>query len=451
LTLRRVVAGLLFALFMQPTGCATTGPDAHESARGLRHGQGQAPRRDAPLRYHPNRPDYATFREANPGLHEPNYLPFMLHRFARSPGIADALIFCRWADAQMPIRVHVVEPSLDVGLQNEFHPIAPARFVAAAEEALEVWAEALEGAVAFERVDTPEDAMLQIVLRGTRAPRPAPGVMRLGRAEGLVDACRAYGWDADAERLRVRFSLPELEIHLADDTGLLPPTIVRRLVIHELGHALGMRGHSPSPGDVMYAELADAPGRDELSLQDVNSFLALYRLPNGTHFVDAPAEADLLSTVDAPHVVPPDYADPDVSPYVDSEHGFEIDLPRSWVRIPEPHGGFFTDGPSWDYNASMRIFVWPSQRIEDFVACCARELLAGSWLRTRTETQHAGRRALRLEIEDSAGQTADTLLFIEIGDGRVMLVAMTRPAATALAWAAWFEASLASLEIWERD
>jgi len=301
--------------------------------------------------------------------------------------------------------------------------------------------------VTFERVDDPEAARLRVTLVGREAPVADAGRRRLGAAEKLAGACRTRGWDPEAERLRVRFDMPEVEVHLADATGLLPPAIVHRLVVHELGHALGMRGHSPSPGDVMYAELSSARRRDELSIQDVNSFVALYSVPNGAHFVDAPPPGG-----PPPRSPPtPPGGGPDVakSPYVGVRQGFEISVPVSWVRIEEPHGVFFSDGPTWDHDASLRIFVWPADTVEDFLACCTRDLLAGAWYRESAALVVGGRRARSLVVEDPAGERVREILFVELGDGRVMMVVCESPVGFAKAWRPWFDEMLGTLEVWE--
>jgi hypothetical protein len=397
--------------------------------------------------YEPDRRDYASFREAYPDeLIEPNYLPFMVHRFARGTAAGDAAIFCRWSAEQMPIRVYIPPPTISPELEDEFLPVNPEAYVVAAADALEVWEEALEGLVRFERVDSAEEAMLTLRLVGEPAPVPVAGMQRLGFAEQLVDACRAQGWDPDAERMRVAFSLSELVVHLGDDRGPLSPRFVHRLAVHELGHALGMRGHSPSPGDVMYARLLDPPGREQLSLLDVNSFLSLYRLPSGAHLVDVPPEGRPPRPPPAPPTGPPDLA---MSPYADARHGFEIQVPRHWMRIEEPHGVFFSDGPSWDYDASLRVFVWPSPGIEDFLECCARPLLSAGQLRGQSDRLVAGRPALQLQVDTAGDELVQAYLFLEIPGPRVMLIAWESPRAYTDAWAPWLEACLGTLEIWD--
>jgi hypothetical protein len=126
-----------------------------------------------------------------------------------------------------------------------------------------------------------------------------------------------------------------------------------------------------------------------------------------------------------------------------------MSVPQFWIRIDEPHGVFFSDGPTWDHDASIRIFVWPSSRVEDFVACCTRELLAGAWYRDSEEVVVNGRRALRLVFEDDAGERATDLLIVELDDRRVMMIARESPVGFEDAWRAWFDESLATLEVWD--
>jgi len=421
-------------------GCA--GMEGAAPGRGT-----QVDRADAgatPTPYRPDRRDYATFREAHPGLLEPNYLPFMVHRVQHFSAAGDALVFCRWSDAQMPIRVHVVTPAIPESLQDEFRPRSPAEYRSAAESALQVWEDALEGRVRFQLSEEPNEADLQLRLLGERAPTPSPDKQRLGAAEALVHACRAGGWADDAQRMQVDFSMPEIVIYLADQTGLLPTEVVRRTTLHELGHALGMRGHSPSPGDLMYPILANSPGRDALSLQDVNSFLALYWTEPGAHFADVwPGEAP-----PRPPPAPPSGAPSlAMAPYVDAGRGFELRLPEGWIPFEEPRGVFASNGPSWDYDASLRLFFWPSTDIEAFLDCCTRAMLAETWLRQRSRGQLNHHRTLEMTVEDAAGEWARHYFFVEIADERVVMIASESPVDYAAQWGGWFRASLETLEI----
>jgi predicted Zn-dependent protease len=239
--------------------------------------------------YRPDRRDYAAFRAAQPGILDPNYLPFMAHRIPQTGGRDDLLILCRWDDDQMPLPVHVSVPVVPESLQDEFAPRDPLGYVHGVERALATWEDHLEGLVRFRLVDDPEQARLRIVLEGGRAQVPDPDVTVLGTTR-IGKACVAGGWDPDAERLEVEYAVPELTIYVADEFGLLAEEQVEWVALHEIGHALGTRSHSPIPADLMYEVVRDrlivAEG---LSTEDVNSFVSLYRLPNGTVYGSVPS------------------------------------------------------------------------------------------------------------------------------------------------------------------
>jgi predicted Zn-dependent protease len=62
--------------------------------------------------------------------------------------------------------------------------------------------------------------------------------------------------------------------------GQVPVDDLHRILRHEIGHALGIAGHSPNPEDVMYAfSLAKDQG---LTDRDRETLRKLYAKPNGT-------------------------------------------------------------------------------------------------------------------------------------------------------------------------
>jgi hypothetical protein len=87
-----------------------------------------------------NRDDYFAFRDAHPGLLEPNYLPFMVYevparpesawsRLAQRLGLAAAgerrLVLCHWRPEDMPLSVWI-EPPLGLdGFDEDPSPPAP--------------------------------------------------------------------------------------------------------------------------------------------------------------------------------------------------------------------------------------------------------------------------------------------------------------------------------------
>lgn len=408
---------------------------------GVAAGLEAASRESTP--YRPDRRDYASFRAAHPEIFEPNYLPFMVHRIAGDRIAGDDLLLCRWPTERMPLAVFVARPEIPASAQNEFRPRDPARYREAAEKALGLWEAELEGEVRFRAVDSAEESDLWIRLLPERAPSPVAEKEILGRASAVLDACRAANWDLEADRREVSFEVPEIEVYLADQHGLLLPDQVEMIAAHELGHALGMRGHSPHPADLMYPVVPDRKVAKALSDRDVRSFLSLYRLPNGIHYGKVPPGGP----PERPPGIPPS-GDPEVAvaPHVDVRLGFAWQPPAGWGRSETEHGVFAANGPVWDHDASMEIAVWPSPTLEEFHERFVRPLLRDRWLRSRKYTEVAGLRALLVDVEDA--EIAEEFTLVEIGDGRTLLVHARAPLASKEAWRRWFRRSLETLEIW---
>jgi hypothetical protein len=429
-SLFRVPVSLLAVVLFGCVGPAASGPGSESASDEV---------------YRPDRRDYFAFREAYPDLVEPNYLPFMVHRMPGHTAAGDDLLFCRWSESSMPLAVYIESPSIPSELQNEFSPVAPDRLVQAVGRALETWERELEGLVRFRRVEEPAMASLRLRLIGEAAPTPESEIQVLGATEALREACRTHGWDPDSERVRVSFGVPELTVYVADGFGLLTPDQVERVAMHEIGHALGMKGHSPFSTDFMFRILHDRRAVARLSDQDVNSFVSLYRLPNGAHYGyaapgDPPTRPDPGPPGDDPEL--------SVGPYVDARLGFEVRTPSGWMRAPDEHGLFASNGPIWDHDASFEIFVWPYSTIESYLDRFSRELFADTWRRYSAWMVVNGRRSLAVAVEDPAGRRAMDFIFVELGDGRVMVILTECPVEVADAWRPWFQAALASLEIW---
>lgn len=418
-------------------------------------------------RYRPNRDDYAVFRsrvrqqfEADATgeeelLLEPNYLPYMLHRMADADGTRQHLVTCRWPDDAMPLPVFIDAPRIGEALQNEFRPVAPAAYVAGVARALDTWEEQLEGWVRFARVPDEADAALVLRIHGEAAPIPEPGFRGMGRTEAMLEACRRQGVSQQEGVLDVAFDVPALDIYIADDAGLLLPRQVEGIALHELGHALGMKRHSPIPVDLMYAAPIDRiygkavdPEMGVLTIEDVNSFISLYRLPNGTIFrtVGDPAEPSRKSN--APGRPPDGSPILAMAPHVDAHAGFELRVPQDWTRVVSAHGLFAANGPLWDYDVSLEIFLWPHPTVADYLSRYGPALFRETQLVYRAPVVIDGRNADRIVVESMREATVKDFIFIELGDGRLMIILCESPIATTHLWQRWFVDSLGSLEIW---
>jgi hypothetical protein len=392
----------------------------------------------------PDREGYYAFREAHPEIVEPNYLPFMLHALPLGPGRGHALVACHWEADRFPLPVWIESPRIPDDLQDEFAPIPPEAYVAAVSDALSAWERELEGLVRFRRVTREADAALRVRLAAERAPEPEPDKAVLGRAK-LAGTCR-LGGEIDESRVAVEFAAEGLQLYLADDVGLLNPDQVERVALHELGHALGMRGHSPVPGDLMFEAARDSLVSRAPSAQDVNSFVSLYSLPNGLVYARVgpgphapPAEPSGLPPPGAPQLA--------AAPHVDARFGYELRLPEGWERHESLRGVIATDGLAWDFDATFQVIVRASEGVEAYLERYGEGHFAARRVVARGEAVVAGRPGLRWVLEDPARRMIEDLTFVEAGDGRVLIVIADCAADSHAAWHPWFEAVLATLEI----
>jgi hypothetical protein len=401
---------------------------------------------ERPAPYHPDRRDYAAFRAAHPEILEPNYLPFMVHRIPGEGGRGDALVFCRWSRDDMPLSVYIGTPDISDELQDEFDPKDPAAYVEAVEAALGMWESELEGLVRFRLVATPGEAQLALTLFAGEGPESDPEHKVLGKAP-VAGACSTREPVSGAPQLDVRFSVPEANLYIADEFGLIGEDQVQWIALHEIGHALGMRRHSPIPADLMYEVVRNRILVAGLSAEDVNSFVSIYELENGTVFAYlAPGEDRAAETAKIPPPSgPPELA---LAPYVDSRRGFQIHPPAGWMRFETSRGMVAVDGVTWDYSASFQVIVELYPTIEAYLERFAGYYLAKGRALEWEFTEVNGFRALEASIESEDGLAVERYLFLEVGDDRLIVVVMDCAVEDASAYGPWFEATLASLEIW---
>jgi hypothetical protein len=422
---------------------------------------------ETPEVYRHNRYDYWRLRERFPDLLEPNYLPFMAYRVsvpergaaaslaqrvAERLGVEafrseELLVFCHWAESELPLRVAIVAPEIDEEITYEFQSKSPSHYVAAVERALALWERDLEGTVRFQRVEGEAEAALVLRIVGEEAPSPEPSVQVLGKAS-LGSACRVLGGDPGSDRLEVRYGARELKIFVLDRHGLLLPDQVERVALHEIGHAIGMRGHSPIPADVMYEVARDRLGPEGLGAEDVNSFLSLYAIPSGTVYTSL---APLKRRIARPPALPEGPPRLALAPHVDPRGGFEIQIPVGWLRVPTPFGVAAVNGVSWDYDASFQIIVRRYQSIESYLERNAVAHFGDSAITSVREAEVAGHRARIVALAPSDYALAEELAFIESGDGRVLVSIAECPLESRSAYRPWFDAILASLEIQDRS
>jgi tetratricopeptide (TPR) repeat protein len=157
-----------------------------------------------------------------------------------------------WPESLRPIPVYVELQTPD---QATFLPLV--------RDGWEAWTKATDGRLVFREVSRPEQAKIRIYLLRKPIVNPYSNV---GHAQYHVD-------DALDD-------LRSLTVKITVDTGLPDDAIpmdykreqVRRLVVHEMGHAIGLWGHSNDPADVMHTH----PIVSDLSPRDIRTVKMLY-------------------------------------------------------------------------------------------------------------------------------------------------------------------------------
>lgn len=186
----------------------------------------------------------------------------------RAPGNENVLL--RWPDDRMPLRIFLDRPP--AGL--------------------------------FENPEAIHEAVRRGVLDWTDAARP--GLPRFEFAETIGDADIPIVWAEtpdgdwqvahcawDIHLLMRRFGVSRILV-TGRWSGGQPAEVadVYRMALHEVGHALGLGGHSPDPTDVMYESVAGSITGP--SARDRATLAALYARPIGARMVGA--RPDLKAT-----------------------------------------------------------------------------------------------------------------------------------------------------------
>jgi hypothetical protein len=262
----------------------------------------------------------------------------------------------------------------------------------------------------------------------------------------ILRACKVTGGDPTSGpggQLEVDFEVPWVEVFVADRYGLLEPNQVGRVALHEIGHALGMRGHSPIPAHLMFGETRGRPV-DELSPADVNSFRALYGLPNGTVYTRA--QRGVRARVPAPGRGPGELVLA-ADAVVDRALGFALRVPEGWQVVREPQGLVAIDGVVWDYDASFSVTARGYQSVAGYLERNGSLHLGGGIVQERQTIRVADRDAQWMRVYQPRANLLQDQVFLASGDGRVLILVAEAPAEAMGVFAPWFSAILGSFEV----
>ncbi|MBK8189238.1 MAG: tetratricopeptide repeat protein [Vampirovibrionales bacterium] len=214
---------------------------------------------------------YETYLKLSPNPDPPIRAIVDNYRKNRALGLASADYYTALDVRDEGRHVFWGKPGEPVRFYVEITAPQLAQFVPLIHEGMRSWEQATSGRIRFAEVGDPMQANL--IVRMIRGPMAHP-TMEVGHTEFTVNS---RPWEREERSRTVTITLKLGDAH--DDA--LPwadrQESARRFALHELGHAIGLWGHSPDPGDVMYTH----PIVSQLSARDIATIRKVYALPAG--------------------------------------------------------------------------------------------------------------------------------------------------------------------------
>lgn len=161
----------------------------------------------------------------------------------------------RWSLAQIPIPVFIAN--------GDSVPYYSRNMTALLQQALLDWSNGSQGKVSFTLVDRPEKALISCGWASDVSQLSNP--IELGETQTTSAGRKLY-------KARITFLTKS-------DEKPISPREFKGVALHELGHALGLSGHSSDAGDIMFMFMnSSSAAKDTLSERDKRTILALYQL-----------------------------------------------------------------------------------------------------------------------------------------------------------------------------
>lgn len=165
-----------------------------------------------------------------------------------------------WPKERLPVKVYVYEAGGVPGYKPSYGAVL--------NRAIASWEDALSDCIKFQLLTRPERA--DIVIRWS-----ADHSQALMKAEGGDCRYKANGLGMDRAEIII-FTLDPSQMDRLNDSK------ISWVALHELGHALGVTGHSNDPADVMYFAMPQQENLPQISARDKATMRRIYteKLPD---------------------------------------------------------------------------------------------------------------------------------------------------------------------------
>lgn len=161
----------------------------------------------------------------------------------------------RWRTSEMPIRIFVKPGTAVPGFKPYFDDLL--------KQSAQEWVDASDGKISIEYVTNPAKA--QIDFSWSNNPADVSNRAEGGEAKIFV---REDGSIASGKIVVLTIPITPLRP--------LTDNLVRFVCLHEIGHVLGISGHSSQPEDAMFFSTSVADVRKEISSRDKKTLAKLY-------------------------------------------------------------------------------------------------------------------------------------------------------------------------------
>lgn len=169
---------------------------------------------------------------------------------------------CRWEAGRMPISVYVANGEGVDGYKTEYLELL--------KEAFKQWADASQGIVKIAYVDDEGHALIKC--RWTASSKDLANPAEGGQAF-VQKTLQGQAVAADV-LICTKPSIQTNEVSMSQ--------FMKHVCLHEVGHALGLTGHSSDSTDVMFSVVNFESVTGKLTERDKKTLLALYQLNSNT-------------------------------------------------------------------------------------------------------------------------------------------------------------------------